>query len=40
MYYVYVLKNRGTHRLYYGYTNDLPRRLIEHQYNGAQALVY
>ena len=29
-YYVYVLKNIKTRELYYGYTNDLIRRLSEH----------
>ena len=30
MYYVYVLLNKNTKELYYGYTNDLKRRLNEH----------
>jgi len=30
MYYVYVLKNEETKELYYGYTNNLKRRLKEH----------
>jgi len=30
MYYVYVLKHVGTNKLYYGYTNNLERRLSEH----------
>ncbi len=33
MYCVYVLKNRVTNELYYGYTNNLRRRLAEHNYN-------
>jgi len=31
MYFVYILKNRGTNRLYIGYTNNLQRRLTEHK---------
>jgi len=30
MYKVYILKNKVTNELYYGYTNDLERRLLEH----------
>ncbi|MFH1577606.1 MAG: GIY-YIG nuclease family protein [Candidatus Omnitrophota bacterium] len=30
MYYVYALKNAKTQKLYYGYTNDLERRLKQH----------
>ncbi|MEW6170828.1 MAG: GIY-YIG nuclease family protein [Candidatus Omnitrophota bacterium] len=30
MYYVYVLKDKITKELYYGYTNNLKRRIIEH----------
>ena len=30
MYYVYVLKSRKDEKLYTGYTNDLRRRLAEH----------
>ncbi|MFH1578046.1 MAG: GIY-YIG nuclease family protein [Candidatus Omnitrophota bacterium] len=30
MYYVYVLRNVKTQELYYGYTNDLERRLKQH----------
>ena len=40
MYYVYVLRERLTRRLYYGYTNNLKRRLAEHQKNGSSELVY
>ena len=40
MYCVYVLKNRGTQRLYYGYTNNLDRRLAEHRHHDRQELVY
>ena len=31
MYYVYVLFSRKDHELYIGYTNDLERRITEHQ---------
>jgi putative endonuclease len=31
MYYVYILKNKRTNRLYIGYTEDLKRRLSEHK---------
>lgn len=31
MYYVYVLKSRKDEKLYTGYTNDLRRRLAEHE---------
>jgi len=30
MYKVYILKNKETNELYYGYTNSLERRLSEH----------
>ena len=40
MYYVYVLKNKGTQALYYGYSNNLKRRLTEHQAKGSWKLVY
>ncbi len=30
MYYLYVLKSTKNSKLYYGYTNDLRRRLKEH----------
>jgi putative endonuclease len=31
MYYVYILRNKRTNRLYIGYTEDLKRRLSEHK---------
>ena len=40
MYYVYVLKHRHTGELYYGYTNDVQRRLAEHQQVAVWELVY
>lgn len=30
MYYVYILRSKKDNNLYYGYTNDLRRRLLEH----------
>ncbi len=30
MHYVYILKNSKTNELYYGYTNNIERRLVEH----------
>ena len=40
MYYVYVLKCPITNKLYYGYTKDLKRRLLEHNRKKAWSLVY
>ena len=40
MHYVYVLKEKWAEKLYYGYTNNLKRRLAEHQKNGQSELVY
>jgi predicted GIY-YIG superfamily endonuclease len=40
MYYVYVLKNNRTSRLYIGYTSNLKRRLNEHQKEKDVRLVY
>lgn len=31
MYYVYILKSSKSGKLYYGYTSDLKRRLVQHQ---------
>lgn len=47
-YYVYVLRNKETGRLYTGYTSDLRKRLIEHNdrksgytsYSGHYELIY
>ena len=33
MYYVYVLKKKGSKLLYFGYTNDLVERLRNHKYD-------
>jgi len=40
MYYVYVLKNRENQALYYGYTDDLKRRLKQHNTKEKWTLVY
>ncbi len=41
MYYVYILKNKRTSRLYIGYTGDLKRKLGEHKKNNdSTELVY
>lgn len=47
-YYVYVLRNAESKRLYTGYTSDLRKRLTEHsngksvytRYNGPYELIY
>lgn len=40
MYYVYVLQNKGSHELYYGYTSNLERRFSEHNIHKEWVLVY
>lgn len=40
MYYVYVLKYTKTNSLYYGYTNNLERRISEHNNIQDCELVY
>jgi len=40
MYYVYVLKNVKTGKLYYGYSNNLKRRLAEHNKDGTWEVIY
>ena len=40
MYYVYVLKDGKRKKLYYGYTNNLKRRLEEHKKRQMWILVY
>jgi len=40
MYYVYVLKNVRTDKLYYGYSNNLKRRLSEHNKEETWELIY
>jgi len=39
MYYVYLLKNQKTQKTYIGYTNNLKRRIKEHQ-NKKPELIY
>lgn len=39
MYFVYLLKNEENNEIYYGYTNNLERRLHEH-INGNWKLIY
>jgi len=36
MYYVYVLRDTETEELYYGFTNDLERRILEHRNNNSK----
>jgi len=40
MYYVYVLKDIKTKELYYGYTNNLERRIKEHNKKQLNELIY
>ena len=40
MYYVYLLKNCTNKKLYYGYTSDLERRVVEHNKRQDWELVY
>ena len=40
MHYVYILKNARDGNLYYGYTNNLDRRLNEHMREGNYNIVY
>ncbi|HOW87652.1 MAG TPA: GIY-YIG nuclease family protein [Candidatus Omnitrophota bacterium] len=40
MHYVYVLKNKSTQDLYYGYSSNLKRRMAEHQAKGSWELKY
>ena len=37
MYYVYILKSKKDDKLYIGYTNDLKRRLIQHNTSSSKA---
>lgn len=37
MYYVYVLKSISTDKLYFGYTEDLRKRFVEHNRRYSQA---
>ncbi len=40
MYYVYLLKNKNEGDIYYGYTNNLERRVKEHNTKEEWFLVY
>jgi len=40
MHYVYMLKNIKTKELYYGYTNNLERRIKEHNKKQLNKLIY
>ena len=40
MYYVYVLKDTKIENLYYGYTNNLERRIAEHNKHQNWELIY
>jgi len=40
MYYIYVLKNSKTSELYYGYTNNLKRRIAEQNKKQYWELIY
>ncbi|MDP2923203.1 MAG: GIY-YIG nuclease family protein, partial [Candidatus Omnitrophota bacterium] len=40
MYYIYMLKNETTNELYYGYTNNLERRIAEHNKKQKWELIY
>ena len=40
MYFVYVLKNVKTKKLYYGYTNNLERRIHQHNLTHNNKLIY
>jgi len=40
MYFVYVLKNVRTKELYYGYTDNLERRIYQHNLKHVDELIY
>ncbi|MFH1655555.1 MAG: GIY-YIG nuclease family protein [Candidatus Omnitrophota bacterium] len=40
MYFVYILRNKQSNEIYYGYTNNLERRLREHNSDSKWKLVY
>lgn len=40
MYYIYLIKNRKTHKTYIGYTNDLKRRIKEHKEKNPDIVYY
>ena len=37
---IYILKEKKTYKLYYGYTNNLKRRFAEHDRESNQELIY
>ncbi|PIU37397.1 endonuclease [Candidatus Roizmanbacteria bacterium CG_4_8_14_3_um_filter_34_9] len=38
IFYVYIIKSSKTNKYYIGYTNNLERRLFEHNHNNTQSL--
>jgi len=40
MYFVYLIRNEENNEIYYGYTNNLERRLEKHNINGKWKLIY
>lgn len=40
MYYVYILRNKTTQKLYFGYTHNLERRIAEHNKFKEWVLIY
>ena len=40
MYYVYMIKNKRTKEFYYGFTNNLERRIFEHSQKQKCELIY
>ena len=40
MYYAYILKNKMTNEIYYGYTDNLERRFKEHNVSDEWKVVY
>ena len=40
MHYIYILRKKSNHELYYGYTNNIERRFAEHNKDKEWDLVY
>lgn len=40
VYYVYLIRNRGTHALYVGYTDDLRHRVKQHRGKNPELVYY
>ncbi|MBI5123244.1 GIY-YIG nuclease family protein [Candidatus Roizmanbacteria bacterium] len=38
MFYVYILKSSTTNKYYTGYSNNLKKRIFEHNHNNTQSL--